>query len=148
MLHATVFLAGSTEEIVDGSAADEAVQGMAGYLQRLEGEQLSRVREDLDCLIAFARQAEWPRELVRFLKSFLSDYGVEEGGEDDYHGQPAGSLQPANAFHGIGEAGQRRLLDSRVTLCGCGALGTVLANALVRAGVGHVRIIDRDFIET
>ncbi len=65
---------------------------MAGYLQRLEGEQLSRVREDLDCLIAFARQAEWPRELVRFLKSFLSDYGVEEGGEDDYHGQPAGSL--------------------------------------------------------
>lgn len=51
-------------------------------------------------------------------------------------------------FPGIGEAGQRKLLDSHVTLCGCGALGTVLANALVRAGVGHVRIIDRDFIET
>jgi adenylyltransferase/sulfurtransferase len=51
-------------------------------------------------------------------------------------------------FFGIGEAGQRKLLASRVTLCGCGALGTVLANALVRAGVGHVRIVDRDFIET
>src|SRR5947209_13036184 len=51
-------------------------------------------------------------------------------------------------FAGIGEKGQRRLLESRVTLCGCGALGTVLANALVRAGVGHVRIVDRDFIET
>jgi adenylyltransferase/sulfurtransferase len=51
-------------------------------------------------------------------------------------------------FYGIGEAGQRRLLDSHVTLCGCGALGTVLANALVRAGVGHLRLIDRDFIET
>jgi len=51
-------------------------------------------------------------------------------------------------FYGIGEAGQRKLLDSHVTLCGCGALGTVLANALVRAGVGHVRIVDRDFIET
>src|SRR5947199_7122133 len=51
-------------------------------------------------------------------------------------------------FYGIGEEGQRRLLDSHVTLCGCGALGTVLANAMVRAGVGHVRIIDRDFIET
>lgn len=50
-------------------------------------------------------------------------------------------------FYGIGEAGQRKLLDSRVTLCGCGALGTVLANNLVRAGVGFVRIIDRDFIE-
>jgi molybdopterin/thiamine biosynthesis adenylyltransferase len=51
-------------------------------------------------------------------------------------------------FPGMGEAGQKRLLDSHVTLCGCGALGTVLANALVRAGVGHLRVIDRDFIET
>ncbi len=51
-------------------------------------------------------------------------------------------------FPGIGEEGQRRLLASHVTLCGCGALGTVLANALVRAGVGHLRIVDRDFIET
>src|ERR1700692_3329802 len=51
-------------------------------------------------------------------------------------------------FPGIGEAGQRRLLASHVTLCGCGALGTVLANALVRGGVGHLRLIDRDFIET
>src|SRR5437868_13955618 len=51
-------------------------------------------------------------------------------------------------FHGIGEAGQRALLSSQVTLCGCGALGTVLANALVRAGVGHLRLVERDFIET
>ena len=51
-------------------------------------------------------------------------------------------------FYGVGEEGQRRLRDSHVTLCGCGALGTVLANALVRAGVGHLRLIDRDFIET
>jgi molybdopterin/thiamine biosynthesis adenylyltransferase len=47
----------------------------------------------------------------------------------------------------IGEEGQRRLLASRVLLCGCGALGTVLANTLVRAGVGHLRIVDRDFLE-
>jgi molybdopterin-synthase adenylyltransferase len=51
-------------------------------------------------------------------------------------------------FSGIGEEGQRRLLNSRVTLVGCGALGTVLANSLVRSGVGHLRLIDRDFIET
>ena len=51
-------------------------------------------------------------------------------------------------FYGVGEQGQKRLLDSHVTLCGCGALGTVLANALVRAGVGHLRLVDRDFIET
>lgn len=48
---------------------------------------------------------------------------------------------------GIGKAGQERILNSRVTLCGVGALGTVLANALVRAGVGSIRVIDRDFVE-
>ena len=47
----------------------------------------------------------------------------------------------------IGLAGQRRLADSRVVLIGCGALGSVLANSLVRAGVGFLRIVDRDFIE-
>src|SRR5580693_2653409 len=51
-------------------------------------------------------------------------------------------------FPQLGEAGQRALLESRVALCGCGALGTVLANHLARAGVGSIRVIDRDFIET
>ncbi|MBO0697362.1 MAG: ThiF family adenylyltransferase [Zavarzinella sp.] len=48
---------------------------------------------------------------------------------------------------GIGKAGQERIGKARVTLCGCGALGTVIANHLVRAGVGFVRIVDRDFVE-
>ena len=47
----------------------------------------------------------------------------------------------------IGVEGQRKLKQSRVLLVGCGALGTVLANTLGRAGVGHLTIIDRDFIE-
>ena len=47
----------------------------------------------------------------------------------------------------IGEEGQRRLLESRVLICGCGALGSVLASTLARAGVGHLRIVDRDFLE-
>ncbi|MHB1560709.1 MAG: HesA/MoeB/ThiF family protein, partial [Isosphaeraceae bacterium] len=51
-------------------------------------------------------------------------------------------------FPQLGEEGQRALMKSRVTLCGCGALGTVLANHLARAGVGKIRVIDRDFIET
>lgn len=50
-------------------------------------------------------------------------------------------------FAGIGEAGQRRLGESRVALIGCGALGTAQADALVRAGVGFLRLIDRDFVE-
>lgn len=47
----------------------------------------------------------------------------------------------------LGPEGQQRLLASRVLLCGCGALGTVLANTLARAGVGFLRIVDRDFLE-
>jgi adenylyltransferase/sulfurtransferase len=50
-------------------------------------------------------------------------------------------------FSGIGEAGQQRLLDSSAVIVGCGALGTALANLLVRAGVGKLRIVDRDFVE-
>ena len=50
-------------------------------------------------------------------------------------------------FPGIGEAGQQKLLKSKVVIVGCGALGTVIANTLARAGVGHLVIADRDFIE-
>jgi adenylyltransferase/sulfurtransferase len=50
-------------------------------------------------------------------------------------------------FAGIGEEGQQRLLQSSAVLVGCGALGAVTANLLVRAGVGRLRIIDRDFVE-
>jgi molybdopterin-synthase adenylyltransferase len=51
-------------------------------------------------------------------------------------------------FAGIGEDGQERILASRAVLVGCGALGTVLASLLVRAGIGRLRIIDRDFVES
>src|SRR5258708_23313676 len=50
-------------------------------------------------------------------------------------------------FSGIGEQGQRRLYDARVAIIGCGALGSAQAEALARAGVGRLRIVDRDFVE-
>ena len=50
-------------------------------------------------------------------------------------------------FAPLGEDGQNALMKSRVLICGCGALGTVIAETLVRAGVGFVRIVDRDFVE-
>jgi molybdopterin-synthase adenylyltransferase len=50
-------------------------------------------------------------------------------------------------FAGIGEVGQQRLLAASVVLVGCGAIGAAAAGLLVRAGVGRVRIIDRDFVE-
>lgn len=48
---------------------------------------------------------------------------------------------------GFGEAGQRKLLNATALVVGCGALGTVIANMLARAGVGHLVIVDRDYIE-
>ena len=50
-------------------------------------------------------------------------------------------------FTPIGAAGQQKIANARVALIGAGALGTVSAELLVRAGVGFLRIIDRDFVE-
>ncbi len=50
-------------------------------------------------------------------------------------------------FEPIGEQGQERLRRSKVTIIGCGALGSNLATLLARAGVGRLCIVDRDFVE-
>jgi adenylyltransferase/sulfurtransferase len=50
-------------------------------------------------------------------------------------------------FRGIGAEGQRRLAAGRVAIVGCGATGSALASLLARAGVGKLRIIDRDYVE-
>jgi len=50
-------------------------------------------------------------------------------------------------FRPIGQAGQARLQNARVAVVGMGALGTAMATQLVRAGIGYVRLIDRDIIE-
>src|SRR5690554_2951014 len=48
---------------------------------------------------------------------------------------------------GFGDDGQRKLLSSTALVLGCGALGTVVVDLLARAGVGHLVIVDRDFVE-
>ena len=50
-------------------------------------------------------------------------------------------------FPGIGVEGQRKLAESHVTIVGCGATGSAIASLLARAGVGRLRVIDRDFVE-
>src|SRR6266850_8293181 len=50
-------------------------------------------------------------------------------------------------FEGIGDGGQDRLRAARVLIIGCGALGSAQAESLARAGVGRLRIADRDFVE-
>ena len=56
VLHAVVFLDGSEDAIVHPEAATEALEYIAGYLQRLEGDDLRRAREDMTVLAAFARE--------------------------------------------------------------------------------------------
>jgi adenylyltransferase/sulfurtransferase len=50
-------------------------------------------------------------------------------------------------FSGLGEQGQQHLLDARIAVAGCGALGSFQAGALARAGIGFLRIVDRDYVE-
>jgi molybdopterin-synthase adenylyltransferase len=78
--------------------------------------------------------------------------------ESQPHGQ--GTPQPDSArnqlderysrqilFRGIGAEGQQKLANARVAIVGCGATGSALAGLLARAGVGTLRIIDRDYVE-
>jgi hypothetical protein len=76
VLHAIVFLEGSDNEIVDAAAADEALEFIAGYLQRMRGTQLQQTRLDMNCLVTYARQAQWAKQELRFLKDFLNEYGL------------------------------------------------------------------------
>jgi hypothetical protein len=78
VLHAVVFLAGSSEQVVDPGAADEVLQYLTGYLRRLDGSQLPRLREDMDCLISYARKQKWPKQVVQSLRTFLTDFGLGE----------------------------------------------------------------------
>jgi len=50
-------------------------------------------------------------------------------------------------FAGIGAAGQQKLAGAHVAVVGCGATGSAIASLLARAGVGNIRIIDRDYVE-
>jgi len=50
-------------------------------------------------------------------------------------------------FSGIGQEGQRKLASARVAVVGCGATGSALASLLARAGLGSIRIVDRDYVE-
>ena len=80
VLHATVFLSGSDEEVVNPSAAAETLEYMATCLERLSGPDMDRVRADMNCLMEYARREKWPKQHVQFMKTFLADYGVGREG--------------------------------------------------------------------
>ena len=75
-LHAYVFLEGSEPEVLNAVVAEEAMNYLVTYLQRLQGENLRRVKEDMATLAAFARSEQWPKQQVRFLQDFLRENGI------------------------------------------------------------------------
>src|SRR5262249_47737638 len=75
-LHAVVFLVGSSEDVVQPAAGDEALENLIVYLRGLSGPLLDRVKEDMETLVGFARQNGWPKQDVHFLKTFLANFGV------------------------------------------------------------------------
>ena len=83
VLHAYVFLYGSDDDVVDPAAAQEALEYMTDYLQRLDEPVVERLREDLFCLSTFARQEKWPKQLTTFLKTFLAEHGIGELSEPE-----------------------------------------------------------------
>ena len=76
VLHAYVFLEGSDPEVLNPAAGEEAMNYLATYLQRLKGDELRRVKEDMATLAAFAKSEKWPKQQVRFLQDFLEENGI------------------------------------------------------------------------
>jgi hypothetical protein len=76
VIHAVVFFDGSDVEVLNDAAANEALNYFATYLQRLQGADLRRIHEDMECLIAFGKQEGWPKEEMQFLEEFLAEFGV------------------------------------------------------------------------
>jgi cytochrome c1 len=79
-LHAYVFLEGSDAKVLNPAVAEEAMNYLVTYLQRLSGPDLRRVREDMQTLAGFAKADKWPKQQVRFLQDFLNENGIGEGG--------------------------------------------------------------------
>ena len=77
VFHALVFLEGSSEEIIDPAAADEAAQYLATYLQRLSSEELRQLKEDLKRLSDYARRQRWSADQQQLVDDFLEHYGIK-----------------------------------------------------------------------
>ena len=93
VLHAVVFLEGSDEAVVHPDAATEALEYLAGYLQRLIAEELRRAREDMATLVSFAQKEKWPKQTTRFLKDFLESFGVGPAVPDNEESGTAGPAE-------------------------------------------------------
>ena len=78
VLHAYVFLEGSEPAVLNPEVAEEAMNYLVAYLQRLSGDELRRLREDMATLAGFTKSEKWPKQQVRFLQDFLKENGITD----------------------------------------------------------------------
>lgn len=78
ILHAIVFIAGSDAKIVNAAAGDEALNMIAGYLERLTNAERKRIMDDLKALREYGQEQGWPKQYTTFLKDFPKDFGLVE----------------------------------------------------------------------
>lgn len=78
VIHAYVFLDGTEETVLNPLVAEECMEYLLTYLQRLQGAELRRVKEDLNTLVGFAKMDKWPKQQIRFLQEFLTENGIGE----------------------------------------------------------------------
>lgn len=76
VVHSYVFLEGSESSVLNPAVAEEAMNYLVSYLQRLQGDELRRVKEDMTTLAGFAKAEKWPKQQVRFLQDFLRENGI------------------------------------------------------------------------
>ena len=81
LIHLTVFIAGSDEKIVNADAGAEALEQAAEYVRRLESTQRQRLREEMSCLVSYARAQKWPKQSIRAVADLLSGFGLNDEGE-------------------------------------------------------------------
>ncbi|MGE3806031.1 MAG: hypothetical protein AB7K24_15280 [Gemmataceae bacterium] len=76
-IHALVFLQGSSADVVEPESADDAVGEMLGYLKRLKGKELDRLKAGLKNLSQFARQQKWKPDQIALFDEFIDVLGIE-----------------------------------------------------------------------
>jgi hypothetical protein len=80
MLHLTALLDFADDDVVESQSANEALEFVEMYMQRLDTEQLEEVQAQLDRIEEYAAEEGWPEELTDFVRDFLYNCGL---GEDD-----------------------------------------------------------------
>ncbi len=83
LLHTTAFLDFSDDDTVEPEAANEALERVEQYVQRLSEARLAALQADLEKLEEHATDTGWPEDMIDFVRDFLYNCGIGEDDEDD-----------------------------------------------------------------